>query len=503
MNTKIGKSNGKDATRNACRAAAKSAKREHKRTQKTIEKNGMDPESTEVSHVWGSKNSLEGTVEHLEKLGVTEVNGIKFDPDYKKIILDGGAGENPTDTMIVMIDDSQKPPKAVINHTSNKTSSNDIQGNSSPDKNADYIMNQADDDLKNEKITKEEHEQITLEVTRLREDFINAQNQIEELINDQFDRMDVDIENTEKRSEMLKTLKSLSTGSKPAKYWGAISKRYGKDIIKGREFDVNTGTYNPPLSEDEEVAILKAYHTEMKDFATSEGEVPEPPKWATEIMARKGMYPPPEDELNQLYTYQHKLITETRKKVDGIKPGYGTQTAARNIFGRLHLDVVEGHDPGGIPRENFEVNCGNNDSGLKFDKDGNSWVHTGAGFYKKVNPKTGKPEGDSTKPKKGGLELSSGDNAVVINSQTITKALGLEEPIGDITNKIRVGEVKSGKGKSGVATIYGIDSKGEEIIIGYQTIRPKQGPGSKHQDTIQFHPDFQRKLMKATNELED
>ena len=60
-----------------------------------------------------------------------------------------------------------------------------------------------------------------------------------------------------------------------------------------------------------------------------------------------------------------------------------------------------------------------------------------------------------------------------------------------------------GKGKSGVATLYGINSKGKEIIIGYQTIRPKQGPGSKHQDTIQFHPDFQKGLMKATLELEE
>ena len=209
MNTKIGKSNGAKATRNACKAAAKSAKREYKRTQSTIEKNGMNPETTKVSHVFGAKQSLENTVKILEKAGVKEVNGIPFE-EYKEIILAGGAGKNPTDTMVVMVDDSVKPPKAVINHTSNKTSSDDIQGNSGPDKNADYIMNKADEDLKSGKITKEEHKQIIEEMTRLREDFINAQNQIEELINKQFDRMEDDIKDPKKRKKLLNTLKTVS-----------------------------------------------------------------------------------------------------------------------------------------------------------------------------------------------------------------------------------------------------------------------------------------------------
>ena len=79
MNTKIGKSNKEKATRNACRAAAKSAKREHTRTQKTIEKNGMNSETTKVSHIWGSKDSLTKTVNHIKELGVKEVNGIPVD----------------------------------------------------------------------------------------------------------------------------------------------------------------------------------------------------------------------------------------------------------------------------------------------------------------------------------------------------------------------------------------------------------------------------------------
>ena len=340
MNTKIGKSNGDKATRNACRAAAKSAKREHKRTQNTIEKNGMNSETTKVSHIWGSKDSLTKTVNHIKELGVKEVNGIPvdttddryfnsdgsakeppvppFDPDkpnYAAIILNGGAGKNPTDTMVVMVDDSVKPPKAIINHTSNKTSSDDIQGNSGPDKNADYVMNKADEDLKSGKITEKEHKQITETMTRLREDFINAQNQIEELINEQFSRMESDIKDPKKRKKLLNTLKNLST-SKPPKgpgaKWELLAKRYGD--VKGKEFDYNTGTYKPPLSEEEETKIITDYYNEMESLATSGGSTTVPPKTIQQIMARKEMYPPPEEELNDLYRVQHTLISETRKK---------------------------------------------------------------------------------------------------------------------------------------------------------------------------------------------
>ena len=173
------------------------------------------------------------------------------------------------------------------------------------------------------------------------------------------------------------------------------------------------------------------------------------------------------EELNDLYRVQHSLISETRKQVDEIKPGYGTNAASQNIFERLHLDVVQGHNPGGIPRENFEVNMGNNESGRKYDKDGNVWHHLGRGTYQKVNPKTGEPEGDKTKGST--LNLSEGDNAVVVNSETIAKALGIKPPAEDITSKIRVSEVKSGKGKSGTATIYGINAEGI-IIEGHKNL---------------------------------
>ena len=508
----IGDSNGADKTRGACRAAAKSAKREFERSHETIKKNGMNPKTTKTSHVWGAKKSLQNTVDHLEKLGITEVNGIPMedtlDKDgnvikkgYKTIILEGGAGENPTDTMIVMVDDSVKPPKAIINHTSNKTSSNDIQGNSSPEKNAQAIRAQADRDLDDGKITKEEHTIVAKKTTKLESDLAGKQKDINDLIQEQNDELTAKLPRG--IIDELKVLSKPTTGGTSAKYWKDVVTNHQKKVkpkldptLSTRQFDTQTGQFNPPLTPDEEERIAASYVKEVQDAANGVKNAVEPTSGMTKILAR--IQPPPEKELNQLYKDQHLLISNTRNelnesvKSENSPQPYGDYVASKNFLSRLHLDVVEGHNPGGIPAENFEVNMGNNDSGIKYDKDGNEWVHTAGGNYKKVNSETGEPEGKSQKFKKG--ELSTGDNAVVVNKENISKCLGVKAPSKDIAENIRVSDVKSSKGASGYVTIYDLDGN----VIGEQTIRPKGGVGTKVQDTISFSKSFQKCLQRES-----
>jgi len=505
----IGTKNGLKATKSACRAAAKSAIREHKRTQEAIKKNGMNPKTTKTSHVWGSKKSLQNTVNHLEKLGITEVNGIPMedtlDKDgnvikkgYKTIILEGGAGENPTDTMIVMVDDSVKPPKAVINHTSNKTSSNDIQGNSSPEKNAQAMRKQSDTDLKNGKITKDEHKVIAEKTNKLESDLSQKQKKINELIQKENDKL-----RSKLPRGLIDELKVLSGGADKAKKWQDVIKNHQGKIDpplnppqSKRKFNSDTGEYNPPLTPEEEERIAASFVKEMEDAANGKDGAAEPSSGMTQILAR--VVPPPSEELNQLYKDQHILISNTRNelnesvKSENAPQPYGDYVASKNFLSRLHIDVVEGHNPGGIPAENFEVNMGNNDSGIKYDKDGNEWVHTAGGNYKRVNSETGEPEGKSQKFGKG--ELSQGDNAVVVNKENIAKCLGVKAPSKDIAENIRVSDVKSSKGASGYVTIYDLDGN----VIGEQTIRPKGGVGTKVQDTISFSKSFQKCLQRES-----
>ena len=507
--------NGDKKTRNACRAAAKSAIREFERSQQTIKKNGMNPESTKVSHVWGSKQSLDDTVKHLEDLGVTEVNGIQFDPDYKKIILEGGAGENPTDTMVVMVDDSQKPPKVVINHTSNKTSSDDLQGNSSPEKNAEAIRKQADKDLKNKKITQDEYDSVVTVTKKLESDLADKQKEIDKLIQEQNDKLRAKL--PRKLIDELKVLSKPTTGGTSAVYWQKTVMNHQNKINpplnppnSKRKFNKDTGTYTPPLTPDEEERIAASYVKEMEDAANGVVGAQDPDKGMNKILAR--VVPPPRDELRQLYHDQHKLITDSRNKLnDTVKSKnapqpYGDYTASKNFLHRLHVDVIEGHNPGGIPKENFEVNCGNNESGVVYDKSGNEYIWTSKGYLKAplkkdkkgkilggADDKKGiKPRGDGD----GNINpaFDDGDNAVVINEKNIAACLGVKPPVEDIAEHIRVSEVESSSGVTGNVTIYDLDGN----IIGEQAIRPKGGTGTKVQDTVKFHSSFQKCLQRES-----
>jgi hypothetical protein len=520
--TPIGRKNGASKTKNACRAAAKSAKREFERTQQTVanqkDSKGrkMNPKETKVSHVWGSKKSLQNTVDHLEKLGVKEVNGIPFDPDYKKIILEGGAGENPTDTMVVMVDDSQKPPVCAINHTSNKTSSDDLQGNSSPEKNAAAIRKQAKTDYDNGKIDKDEYELVDKVSTKLESDLAKKQKDIDELVQKG---------NAQLRGKLprgiideLKVLSKPTGGGTSAKYWQSVVMNHQNKIDpplnppnSKRKFNKDTGEYEPPLTAEEEERIAASFVKEMEDAANGVVGASEPDTGMTKILAR--VVPPDDVALRQLYKEQHELITNTRNHLNKnvtLKPplpkgqGYGDYTASKNFLGRLHLDVVEGHNPGGIPKENFEVNCGNNDSGLFYDKSGNEYQWTSKGFLRTPlkKDKQGKITGGADnkppiKGKKKSLEdgtFNTGDNAVVINEENIAKCLGVKPPAKDIAEHIVVSDVETGSGVTGTVTIYDLNGK----IIGEQAIRPKGGTGTKVQDTVKFRPEFQRCLQKES-----
>ena len=547
--TAIGRKNGASKTKNACRAAAKSAKREFERTQQTVSNQKdskgrkMNPKETKVSHVWGSKESLTNTCNHLKESNVTEVNGIPFDksderyfnpdgsaksppvpdfdpnkPNYAAIILNGGAGENPTDTMVVMIDDSQDPPVCAINHTSNKTSSNDIQGNSSPEKNGEAIRKQAAKDLTSGKIDQKQYDYVVQQTTQLESSLSSVQKKID---------TEVQKTNAQLRAKLptqliddLKVASKKTGGGTSAKYWGNVVSQHQNKIEPplnpkraAKDFNADTGDYDPPLTPEEEQRIAASFVKEMEEASKGVAGAVEPAATMNKALVRVVDTAQMDAELQKLYQEQHKLITDNRndlnKKIKTKPPlppdqGYGDYTASKNFLNRLHLNVVEGHNPGGIPKENFEVNCGNNDSELFYDKNGNEYQWTSKGFLRTPLKKDNKGKitgGADGKPpikkKKKNLEagtFDTGDNAVVINEENIAKCLGVTPPAKDIAENIVVSDVESSSGVTGNVTIYDLNGR----IIGEQSVRPKGGKGTKVQDTVKFHPSFQRCLQKES-----
>ena len=116
LKSKLGKKHGTgNSKRETRRGMLQAAVRENQKVREINEELGW--KNSKTSHIGGSKSSLESTVKNLKDSGVKEVNGIPID-EYEKIILGGGAGENPTDTMVAVV--NEESGEAIMYHTSNK-----------------------------------------------------------------------------------------------------------------------------------------------------------------------------------------------------------------------------------------------------------------------------------------------------------------------------------------------------------------------------------------------
>jgi hypothetical protein len=90
-----------------------------------------DPATTTAEGYWGDKQSKIHAIERIDEIAKKNpkvtFNG-KSAEEYKKIVEQNGAGENPTDSMVMVWDG--KSNNITFLHVSNKIGSNNIQANS-------------------------------------------------------------------------------------------------------------------------------------------------------------------------------------------------------------------------------------------------------------------------------------------------------------------------------------------------------------------------------------
>ena len=112
--------------------------------------------------------------------------------------------------------------------------------------------------------------------------------------------------------------------------------------------------------------------------------------------------------MKSFYDKQTEEMNSLREKMNNIKEGSGDKAFTRRMISRLHLNVAEGHDPGGIPNEMFELVAGEYGyADLKQDSDGNLYQQKGGkGPYYRVDEE-GNLSGEGVK----GSELGSFDCA--------------------------------------------------------------------------------------------
>ena len=483
-------------TKELRKGALQGARRELIKVGKLIEEEGLNAETTTTGHVGGSKDSLSNTVKSLRDKGVTEVNGIPID-EYEKIILAGGGGDNPTDTMVVVVD--QSSGKSFIYHTSNKMTSADQISNGSPSKEIDEIGSIASENY--DETQKKELETAQQET---KDSIQKHRNDQKEYIRKQQTKMADDANNPEIARRAIDRLKGVENpvSTSGDKYWKKlIGHKSVKDFAKEKGYDLKN------LTPEQEVEVYQQYTNSMQN-ADPETERSAGGVGDDDIQIITRLYgvfgnpkrnqeefttgnPPKEpifdeDELNSFYDKQTDELNSLREKMNAIKEGSGDAAFSKRMKKRLHLDIAEGKNPGGIPNDKFETVMGEYPyKDLKQDSDGNLYQQdkkTKKFYLVNSDGSLGKTPFDG--------KLQDLDVAVVADPDTIKKCLGLNE--GDSIEdgiEIRVDLYDNRK-----VIIYDRDGK----QVGFQSARSKTGPGGPMQDTIAYHPDFQKCLATQT-----
>ena len=477
---------GKKANKKKRKQILQSARAEKKRVDDHIKEKGMNPETTKVSHVWGSKQSLAATAKQLEELkkqGVTEVNGVPID-DYIGIVLGGGGGDDPTDTMIVMVDDSQKPPKVEILHTSNKTTSADIQANGSPNEEVHQITEDAKSKVESEE-DKAEVDKIDQETKAKIKD---ARVRQKKYIGEQGKKMSRQAEDDATADRMLGRLENDKNDDPPGistttgKYYG---KMLGHPAVKAY---MKENGIKPPLTPEQKREALKAYakgvsdpndpnYKLRNDDARILAEFYGNEKLTTGKDPEKPIYN--EKEMKSFYEEQTNAMNDHRQKLNDIKPGLGDKVYTDRMLHRLHI-------PSPDTPPNFQLNMGEYDyQDLKKDKDGNLYEKKDGKWYK-----DGESEPSDIDPK----TLEKPKCAVIVDDKAHKHCLGLKED-EDASDGFTVTYTEiEGEDGNYKAIVYDRNKN----VVATQTCRSKSGPGGSVNDTIAYGPDYQRCLAKHT-----
>ena len=487
----------------------RAARREKQRVNATLEREGMNPKNTKVSHIGGSKGSLGDAVKRLDELqkaGLTEVNGIKIDK-YKKIIMAGGGGDDPTDTLVVMVeyDENGKPIKAQINHTSNKMTSSDQQSNSGPVKTASNNNERAKKSLpekahkKADKIEKDTQDEIKKQ-RKLQAEYVGTYAK----------RLDKFADDPEIVDKIYRRLMNGKDGNPPgisstaAKYMGNILKRLK---LSTSEQDA---LLNPP-NEAELKKHLKTYLKMLKDkepggedsatALSSSTDIPVMVRLLQQekLITGKAPIDPPmlDAKLKSYYEKQTDALNTQREELNKLgeengQENLGNKTFIRDLIKRMHLDISEGANPGGIPNQNFELIHGSlgPKSSLQQDDNGDIYEKGKGGYYKLG--KDGKPTGEPV----SAADLNDFDCPVVGNPDTHRHCLGLKEG-----QKVEEGfdvRYEEYKMKDGTTTIKALIYDRNKKPIAVQTCRPKSGPGGMIQDSMVWSKDYEICLAKQS-----
>ena len=439
---KSGKYEGKNVDlMKKCESIAKAGRVKHESMNKGIDKlqkSGKLGKSVKTRNYYGTKESIQKQVELIEKSDgkfyTDRGNEIPKD-DLVDLIKKSGGGENPSDTSTIAIDDDGN---AIVTFHSDKLSTNDIQANSTPNKESENnkkVVDSSNASASDKALAKSAIEKGQKALAKKEDQLKRAANKPAKEMGS---------------GDMGKTLAGVKEVGDTKKHFASLTNKAGKPTPNIRPYLKGDG----PHSEEE---VLKAFY----DFAGDDNREKELTGSQLKLLYRSAKQNDHDisktlgrirEESLQIQRDTHdKLNKRSVELPDGTKKPMGDYIAAQDTIKQLHIGVVDGEDGEGVGKHPglFNLNMG----GVKVDEQTLKKclnVNSSADFTKHFE--VGKP----------------GDGEEVTRNKTT----------GQITGRN--------------IHVYATDKDGKRVQVATKTQRSKQGESGKLSTTMQWHKDTQK-----------
>jgi len=436
-----------------CLVSARSAKKKHERTQKRIEnlqKENKFGEPKKTSTFYGAQSSIDSQVSMVEKANTVLLpNGQKVKKeDAIAFIKAGGGGMNPSDTATFVEDDNGN---LLIQFHSDKTTTNDIQDNSTLSQEGENYKKYIDDDSN---MTDEEKQKSKSII----DDYSDKMSDIEKNYNNQAIPVAEALlgQSPEKVSEVLKenpqgAQKNIRKSLFGKKEKPPTNKKFEKYLPEGKTLE-------------DELSVEEQYSMVLKYAADGNKLTNEVTKSINKVaLAYKDKHTDVDglDVKKNLSEQRKKVVNLQRERLDKLnelKPGLGRRMEAKEASRAFHLSMMD------YPPRKYEE--GNPDSIMGAAVD----VNMGGNI---VN----------------GEVLR--DCLDVKNSKEFEEEFEIEE-----TDELQYADKEKTIITGKKVFTYVIDKEGKRIEVGYKTYRSKNGAAGKTDNTMTYSTDMQ-KCFKA------
>ena len=454
-----------------------------------------DPKTTTAEGYWGDKQSLLHAQQRVDEIAKKNpkatFNGYSAE-DYKKIIAVNGAGENPTDSMVIIWDG--KSNNVALLHISNKIGSNNIQANSTVSQTYERAQNM----IEKSQLKPAEKEAATKVISKRKLNGVKLQKK----------QIEYQLSFISKYAKLVTNPKALKA---------LTNDIYGDSVRRGDAVDgLYTGKggivagcsalakakpakthpackliNKPNASPTAKVAGMFSFYAKYPNLKVP-GAVRQIISRTAVIEDDKGKpkYKTGYDStvINSLYGKMNNEVEGMRQDLNKLQKGLGDRMMTNDFASRLHLTISEGHNPGGIPGNRFKLVMGNNEADIWYDKNQQAYQKVKNQFHK-VND-DGSLDKNPTQINQ--REVNRGNIATIGDVNNFQHCLGVPKgkKIEDQMN-VQYGKINT---KTGIQSAHIFDINGREI--GIMTIRTKSGPGGDANDTLQFSKDMQNCMQK-------